>query len=275
MNHWINVVPRTANNSVLGKDEFRDMIMLRYQITPKDLPTVCDGCGKKHSLHHALQCIKGGLIGGRYDDYRDDLGLVAGQAYSPSSIRDDPRVKKGRETEDRSKKLDPQDAQVTTITNKDKQKDDGLYGDLLIRHLWQSNTDTIIDVRITDTDAKSYISRPLESVLEGQEKEKKRKYLNACLEQRRHFSPFVVSVDGMLGHEASMVLKRISQKLAQKWDCPMSYASNYVKTTMSLSLVRATHCCLRGSRVPSSAMSKKHWPCEDGAGIGLLQTAEF
>eukprot|EP00957_Ditylum_brightwellii_P204180 15338029-Ditylum_brightwellii.AAC.1 len=109
-----------------------------------------------------------------------------------------------------------------------------------------------------DTDTKSYISWLFESVLEGQEEKRS-----------------AISVDGMLGREASMVLKWISQKLAQKWECPMSYASNYVKTTMSLSLVQATHCCIRGSHVPSSAMSKKHWPCEDGAGIRLLQTAEF
>eukprot|EP00957_Ditylum_brightwellii_P038890 2938856-Ditylum_brightwellii.AAC.1 len=72
-----------------------------------------------------------------------------------------------------------------------------------------------------------------------------------------------------------MVLKQIAQKLAKKWDRPMSYASNYVKTTISLSLVRATHRCFQGSCVPLSAMSKTHWQCEDSAGIGLLQTAEF
>eukprot|EP00957_Ditylum_brightwellii_P027452 2075157-Ditylum_brightwellii.AAC.1 len=81
MNHCINVVPRTANNSVLGKDTFCDM-------SPSHPP-----------MH------KGGLIGGRQDNYRDDLGLVAGQAYSPSSIHDNPRVKKGQETKDRSKNL--------------------------------------------------------------------------------------------------------------------------------------------------------------------------
>eukprot|EP00957_Ditylum_brightwellii_P025867 1956998-Ditylum_brightwellii.AAC.1 len=69
MNHWINVVPHAANNSVLGKDKFHDMVMLRYQITSKDLPTICDGCDKKHSLRHALQCIKGGLIRDRHDGY--------------------------------------------------------------------------------------------------------------------------------------------------------------------------------------------------------------
>eukprot|EP00957_Ditylum_brightwellii_P163881 12476371-Ditylum_brightwellii.AAC.1 len=155
------------------------------------------------------------------------------------------------------------------------EKDGALYGDLVIHHLWQSNTNTIINVCIMDTNVKSYISKPVKTVLEKQEKDKKRKYLQACIDQRRHFSPFVVSVDGMLGKEAAIVLKRISQKLAQKWDCPMSYASNYVKTTMSIGLVRATHCCLRGSHVSSSEMSKQHWPCEDGAGIGLLLTADL
>eukprot|EP00957_Ditylum_brightwellii_P096276 7332843-Ditylum_brightwellii.AAC.1 len=83
---------------------------------------------------------------------------------------------------------------------------------MISRHLWQSQTDAINkDIHITDADAKSYIYQPLESVLEGQEKEKKRKYLNACIEQYQYFSPLVTSVDGMLGHEASMILKQISK----------------------------------------------------------------
>eukprot|EP00957_Ditylum_brightwellii_P159101 12109091-Ditylum_brightwellii.AAC.1 len=156
----------------------------------------------------------------------------------------------------------------------DKDKDPGLYGDLMIRHLWKRQTDCILNIHITDTDAKSYISSSVESVLAAQEKEKKDKYIQACLEQRHHFSPFVVSADGMLGHEASMVFKQISRKLAEKWDCSRSYAANYVKTAMSLSIVRATHCCLRGSRVPSSSMSTHRSRYEDGAGIGLLQLAQ-
>eukprot|EP00957_Ditylum_brightwellii_P097022 7388363-Ditylum_brightwellii.AAC.1 len=74
----------------------------------------------------------------------------------------------------------------------------------MIRHLWKRQVNTVIDVRITDTDAKSHILHPLETLLAVQEKEKKGKYLNACLEQNRHFSPFVVSVDGMLVKEAAM-----------------------------------------------------------------------
>jgi hypothetical protein len=38
-------------------------------------------------------------------------------------------------------------------------------------------------------------------VLAQQECEKKKKYLTACLEQRKHFTPFVISTDGLLDHE--------------------------------------------------------------------------
>eukprot|EP00957_Ditylum_brightwellii_P102251 7794589-Ditylum_brightwellii.AAC.1 len=47
LNHWISVVPCSANNSVLGKDEFRDMILYCYRITPKDLPAICSSCIKR------------------------------------------------------------------------------------------------------------------------------------------------------------------------------------------------------------------------------------
>eukprot|EP00957_Ditylum_brightwellii_P202951 15332559-Ditylum_brightwellii.AAC.1 len=71
-----------------------------------------------------------------------------------------------------------------------------------------------------------------------------------------------------------MVLKQISRKLAQKWDCSQSLAANYVKTTISLSIIHATHRCLHGSRVLSRMMSTCWAPCEDGAAIGLLLLAE-
>eukprot|EP00957_Ditylum_brightwellii_P147933 11264145-Ditylum_brightwellii.AAC.2 len=76
----------------------------------------------------------------------------------------------------------PEVAGVQLLQKKDKEKEGNLYGNLIICYLWKHQVDTVINVRITDTNAKSYISRPLESVLAAQEKEKG-KYLNSCLEQ--------------------------------------------------------------------------------------------
>eukprot|EP00957_Ditylum_brightwellii_P110321 8414272-Ditylum_brightwellii.AAC.1 len=54
LNHWSTVVLHTNNNSVLGNDEFWDMVMLQYKLIPKDLLEYCDRHRKKHSLQHAL-----------------------------------------------------------------------------------------------------------------------------------------------------------------------------------------------------------------------------
>ena len=52
--------------------------------------------------------------------------------------------------------------------------------------------------------------------MEEAEKSKKKMYLECCLQQRRHFSPFVASVDGLICVEATATLKRIVSRLAPK-----------------------------------------------------------
>ena len=128
-------------------------------------------------------------------------------------------------------------------------------GDLLLRGLFESGTDCIIDVRIVDLNAQSYKDKDPLSVLKSLEKGKKRQYLRPCHAQRRHFAPFVVSTDGLLAPEAKAVLRRISVKLADKWQQPLSSVQGYVNGRLSIALARACHLCLRGSRIPASKMS--------------------
>jgi hypothetical protein len=42
--------------------------------------------------------------------------------------------------------------------------------------------------------------------------------VEACTEQRRHFSSFAVSMDGVIGKEARALLCQLSALLADKWD---------------------------------------------------------
>ena len=83
-----------------------------------------------------------------------------------------------------------------------------------------------------------------------------------------------MSVDGMMVRGAGMPLKKIGSKLTQNRELPYYKAQNYVNSRMSIAIVRATHHCLRGPRVPPRLMSYACFPCEDGVGIGFLWTEE-
>ena len=74
-------------------------------------------------------------------------------------------------------------------------------------------------------------------VLAAHEKEKKRKYLEPCLEQRRHFTPFVVSTDGLLGKEAKTLLRTLLAAIAEKTGKSYSETCGFVNARMSIAIV--------------------------------------
>ena len=49
----------------------------------------------------------------------------------------------------------------------------------VLRGIWQRQTLALFDVRVIDTDAKSYVSHTFESVLSQAENDKKKKYVDA------------------------------------------------------------------------------------------------
>lgn len=65
--------------------------------------------------------------------------------------------------------------------------------------------DCVIDVWITDVDAKSNRFKDPAKVSAAHERKKMKKHLRACLKQSCHFSPFVVSADGLLGKSSQDV----------------------------------------------------------------------
>ena len=166
---------------------------------------------------------------------------------------------------------DPEEAEVEEAhrTISGKKSKDGERGDLLVQGIWEPGTDLVLDGRVCNTDAKKYLRASPERALERAEREKKRKYLQACLDNRRHFTPLVASVDGLLGVEFEASLKRLAAKVARKWESPYSQVCGYLRARVSISLIRSAHRCLRGSRVPSARISSRRPQWEDGAGLGL------
>ena len=123
-----------------------------------------------------------------------------------------------------------------------------LYADIGIRGVWQRQATALFDVRVLDTDAKSYLRYSPKSVLANAEKDKKRKYMAACNEKHVSFIPLCFSVVGLMGVEAKTFLDRLGDHLAAKWDRPYSVVIHWLRAKMSFALLRATNLCLRGTR---------------------------
>ena len=86
----------------------------------------------------------------------------------------------------------------------------------MVRGLWYIQVDAIIDIKLCEADAYSYKYEPIESLLSRLETIKKYNRGNHCHNQRKYFSLFALSVDGMLGREALVVLSKLSQVMVYK-----------------------------------------------------------
>ena len=88
-------------------------------------------------------------------------------------------------------------------------------GEILIQGLWKIYTDAIISVRFGDLDTDTYRKEPMEiSWIDGRRKIRKKTVIPAT--SKIKFSPFLLSVDGIFGREAIVVLKNLSQLMAEE-----------------------------------------------------------
>ena len=128
-------------------------------------------------------------------------------------------------------------------------------GDLLIRDLWHNGTEMFHNVRVMNTNANSHFAKTPEKCLQEVERGKKRMYLGARLQMSKHFSPFIASVDVLMGVEATLTLKRLASRLATKCLQPYSKTCGYVNSRMVITFVRSTHRCIWRSRVSAHRIS--------------------
>ena len=83
--------------------------------------------------------------------------------------------------------------------------------------MWQPQVEALFDICVIDTDASSYRQRLPISILDSGAVEKN------CLaveDRKGNFTPFVLSVDGLLQRVASHFAERLSASLASRWEKP-------------------------------------------------------
>ena len=127
---------------------------------------------------------------------------------------------------------------------------DTLIADLCVRGVWEAQTEALFDIRVIDTDARSYCARRPKDALGTAEGEKKRKYLQACQDRRATFTPLCVSVDDMLGSEAEFFVRRLGDFLAAKWERPYSVVMGWVRACLFLQFF-GLRCCVCVAVKPS------------------------
>ncbi len=131
----------------------------------------------------------------RQNEIKDELCNLLTKALVPSAVCDEPRIHPCCPAVPAPTKEEPV-KRINLLIDDDR-------GNILVRGMWARGTDCIIDVQVTNTDAKLQCHKDPKKILAQHKREKKRKYLEPCLKQRRHFTPFVVSTDGLLGREAT------------------------------------------------------------------------
>ena len=141
--------------------------------------------------------------------------------------------------------------------------DDGtLVADFGVHGVWSPQSEALFDIRVTDTDAQSYLGHAPESILFRVETEKKQKYSAAANACRAHFLLLCFSVDGLAGSEATCYIKRLATRLSSKWERSYSEVLYWICIQIGVCDITYHWTVCKGTR--------SKWRClglEDGAGI--------
>ena len=92
-----------------------------------------------------------------------------------------------------------------------------LWEDTGVLGFWYPRIMCVVDVRMVDTDSDTYAGIQPHKVQTRYGWRKKRKYLDACLGWRLHFTPMVLSVDGFMGYDTKADTKQLAAALTNKW----------------------------------------------------------
>ena len=148
----------------------------------------------------------------------------------------------------------------------DKTKD--TRGDVVIRCFWDLQVDSIIDVKLGDANADTYMHKPMKKLLARWEKINTYKHGKHCNDQQKNFSPFVLSVYGLLGREALVVISQLIRVMSEKREEPLSQVQGWLNVRISIAVERSYSRMVRGAQLPSPLREREPaWDPELGIGI--------
>ena len=160
---WLNALPIQEQHFLLNKEEFRDALRLRYNLTLDNLPTTCP-CGDRFSVCHVLSCKKVGFVSQRHDNIRDLLTTLLS------------KVCKDVEAEPH---LIPVTNEIMDLRSANTNDESRL--DMKARGFWQRGQTAFFNVRVTHVNSESQKKQPTPTVFRNHEQAKKREYMQRVL----------------------------------------------------------------------------------------------
>jgi hypothetical protein len=179
-----------------------------------------------------MTCQVGGYVIQRHNDVRDTLACMLKEVAKDVQLEPALTPLTGEQFQRRS----------TTRENEAR-------CDIAARNVWTNGVKTFLDVRIFNPIAPSYRSLAPTQIYKRLENEKKRKYGERIVEvEKGTFTPMVFSSLGGCGIEASRLMKRVGEMMAEKQDANKAATMNLIRTKLSFSVVKSAVLCIRATR---------------------------
>ena len=143
-------------------------------------PTYYDICWAKFLISHDLECKKSGLVMASHNELCYRVADLAGKAFNPSHVRDNPLIYSGRAVK-RTKASPARETATAVIQQRQRSRKrrDNFLSDTSV-----NRRPTVHDMRFVNTHAPTYQRKEPEKCLHEAERGKKNMYLEACLQQR-------------------------------------------------------------------------------------------
>ncbi len=128
--------------------------------------------------------------------------------------------------------------------------------DVSVRGFWNSGQRAFLDVRVFDSTAPRTLDKPLKSLHQLHEQEKRRAYNQRILQiEQGSFTPLVFTTMGGQAYECDRFYNRLSAMLSEKRGEAKSQTTTYIRCKINFSLLKSALLCIRGTRRPKEEWS--------------------
>ena len=156
--NWLTALPLREAGFSLNKQEFRDDLAIRYNISIKGLPETC-ACGSEFTCDHAMICKKGGFISLQHNSLRDITYELLSEVCK--EVENEPLL---------------QPLTGETLKYQTAKTENNARVDVSALGFWCRDQRAFFDIRVFDPVAPSHVHQSLDAAHSKQENEKRRQY---------------------------------------------------------------------------------------------------